>query len=295
VPVVITPPAIREASYVDDGIDLPTWPPPPSASAPPLAEVSGAASEPEITIDVVISEPPPAVVPVAEAADGVGAQVSEPVGATGAESVERLVAAQPMDPETAIEVTIPPEPAIESLAPTAVHEVLAEARPAEALQAFEATESTALQAGVDAEPLEADSIEPEPLEGEPIETEVPRAPASSRRPVALSADEPIADIAFGAEELQAPRHTPPPESGQLPASPVEEFDADVTGVRAAPQPEGVLRAEGDEPTTVQQLLPEITRAALSAASAAVTEVVGQAKPFAPTTFAAWLDATLALD
>src|SRR6185437_16720296 len=46
--------------------------------------------------------------------------------------------------------------------------------------------------------------------------ELEEAPASSRRPVA-PAEERLADLAFGAEEPQPPRHTPPPNSGRLPA------------------------------------------------------------------------------
>jgi hypothetical protein len=91
-------------------------------------------------------------------------------------------------------------------------------------------------------------------------------------------------MAFGAEEPAPPRHTPPPESGRLPAVPAVEFDADVTGVREAtpivlPRP--------------RELVPEATRAAL-VPSDGVADVVGEAQRFAPTTFAELLDASLAL-
>ena len=113
--------------------------------------------------------------------------------------------------------------------------------------------------------------------------EVEEAPLSSRRPVAPEPEERLADLAFGAEEPQPPRHTPPPESGRLPAAPPVEFDGDVTGVREA------------TPIAPRQreLLPEPTRAEL-APSDAVADLVGEAQRFAPATFAALLDASLAL-
>jgi len=113
--------------------------------------------------------------------------------------------------------------------------------------------------------------------------EVEEAPLSSRRPVAPEPEERLADLAFGAEEPQPPRHTPPPESGRLPAAPAVDFDGDVTGVREA------------TPIAPRQrdLLPEPTRAEL-APSDAVADLVGEAQRFAPATFAALLDASLAL-
>ena len=113
--------------------------------------------------------------------------------------------------------------------------------------------------------------------------EVEEAPLSSRRPVAPEPEERLADMAFGAEEPSPPRHTPPPESGRLPAAPAVEFDADVTGVREATPI--VPRS--------RELVPEATRAEL-APSDAVADLVGAAQRFAPATFAALLDASLAL-
>jgi hypothetical protein len=63
---------------------------------------------------------------------------------------------------------------------------------------------------------------------------VDEAPASSRRPVGPGHEKRIEQIAFGAEEPRPPLHTPPPESGRLPAATPVDFDADVTGVREAP-------------------------------------------------------------
>ena len=90
-------------------------------------------------------------------------------------------------------------------------------------------------------------------------------------------------MAFGAEEPRPPRHTPPPESGRLPAAPTVEFDADVTGVREATPI--VPRS--------RELVPEATHVEL-APSDAVADLVGEAQRFAPGTFAALLDASLAL-
>lgn len=119
----------------------------------------------------------------------------------------------------------------------------------------------------------------------PAEEEIPPSPISSRRPVALPAEEHLADMAFGAEEPQPPRHTPPPESGRLPAAPVEEFDADVTGVRPAPAADREALAE---------LVPEVTQPNLSTAILAA-EIQGQARALVPVTFLELLDVSLGLE
>jgi hypothetical protein len=90
-------------------------------------------------------------------------------------------------------------------------------------------------------------------------------------------------MAFGAEEPRPPRHTPPPESGRLPAAPAVEFDGDVTGVREATP---IVQRP-------RELVPAPIRAEL-APSDAVADLVGEAQRFAPATFAALLDASLAL-
>jgi hypothetical protein len=112
-------------------------------------------------------------------------------------------------------------------------------------------------------------------------------PLSSRRPVAPQTEERLADLAFGAEEPRPPRHTPPPESGRLPAAPEAEFETDVTGVREA-TPIAVAT-----PPARAELIPESTTATL-VASDAVIEVVAAAQRFSPATFNALLDASLAL-
>jgi hypothetical protein len=135
----------------------------------------------------------------------------------------------------------------------------------------------------------ADPAPPEMLDESPPEIlaaveELEEAPLSSRRPVAPEPEERLADMAFGAEEPSPPRHTPPPESGRLPAAPAIEFDGDVTGVR---------EATPIAPARTRELVPEATRAAF-APSGAVADLVGEAQRFAPATFAALLDASLAL-
>jgi hypothetical protein len=117
------------------------------------------------------------------------------------------------------------------------------------------------------------------------EEDVEEAPASSRRPVAPQPEERLAEMAFGAEEPRPARHTPPPESGRLPAAPVEEFDGDVTGVR-----EATTSSDSRRP---RELVPQAMHANL-ASSEAVVDVIGEAQQFAPTTFVALLDASLAL-
>ncbi|MGD0529380.1 MAG: hypothetical protein ABSE49_29850, partial [Polyangiaceae bacterium] len=134
-----------------------------------------------------------------------------------------------------------------------------------------------------AELRELPELEESPPEILAAVEEVEEAPRSSRRPVAPEPEERLADMAFGAEEPAPPRHTPPPESGRLPAVPAVEFDGDVTGVREATPI--VARP--------RELVPEATRPAL-AASDAVADVVGDAQRFAPATFAELLDASLAL-
>lgn len=137
--------------------------------------------------------------------------------------------------------------------------------------------------------------EPEAAPAEVSEEDIEEAPASSRRPVGPQPEERLAEMAFGAEEPSPPRHTPPPESGRLPAAPpVEEFDVDNTGVReaaktAARQPEPIpeARAAPAEPSPVS------VRGDI-APSSAVADVVGHSERAMPTRFVELLDASLAL-
>jgi hypothetical protein len=150
------------------------------------------------------------------------------------------------------------------------------------------------------EPEPAALAQAEEMPDSAVEDVVEQPPSSSRRPVAPQPEERIADIAFGAsEEAAAPRHTPPPESGKLPAAPVVEFDPDVTGVREAPaipraEPAPIEETSPAAPVAMKaKLEPEVTRAEL-AASNAVAEIVGEAQRFHPSTMADLVDASLGL-
>ncbi|MDP9149868.1 MAG: hypothetical protein M3O36_08030 [Myxococcota bacterium] len=137
--------------------------------------------------------------------------------------------------------------------------------------------------------------------------EVEQAPISSRRPVAPDPEERLALLAFGAQEPQVPRHTPPPESGQLLAMPDVEFDGDVTGVRDS-SPVSPNRSEqavavevaarpldrdlaSSAPT--RDLVPQVTRPQIGT-SEQVMDVLGEAQAFGPPTFFALLEASLKL-
>jgi hypothetical protein len=171
------------------------------------------------------------------------------------DSRERLVAAQPLAPEAA---TVEAAPRIhESAPPIEVGEL----------------------------EVPAHELLPGELEGD----EEP--PVSSRRPVASEPEERLARMAFGAEEPPQPIHTPPPESGRLPAAPAAEFepDVDVTSVRNATP---ILPRRGVEPI-LQELVPEVIAPQL-AASEAVADIVAEAQRFAPATFVELLDASLAM-
>jgi hypothetical protein len=134
-----------------------------------------------------------------------------------------------------------------------------------------------------------DSLPPGDLEAAAAEEAIEEGPASSRRPVVPEPEERLAAMAFGSEEPAPPRHTPPPESGRLPAAPIEEFDGDVTGVRDAPShPQAAARA-----SIATELEPQATRPAI-APSDEVADVLGEAQRFSPATFLALLDASLAL-
>ena len=121
---------------------------------------------------------------------------------------------------------------------------------------------------------------------ETAEAEMEEAPLSSRRPVGPQPEERLAEMAFGAEE-EPPRHTPPPESGRLPAAPAVEFDADVTGVREA-TPLAPVRIQENEPSPLRaasppparDFAPEAIHAVLPSGNG-VAEVIGKAQRFQP--------------
>lgn len=127
-------------------------------------------------------------------------------------------------------------------------------------------------------------------EFEVSEEEAEPAPASSRRPVAPEPEEQLAEIAFGSEEPPQPLHTPPPESGPLPAVPGIPFEteSDFAGLRS---PTPLLPRRLD--ALPHALDPEAVRPEIPP-SDAVGEFIAQAQRFAPPTFVALLDASLAL-
>jgi hypothetical protein len=143
------------------------------------------------------------------------------------------------------------------------------------------------------EPAAEPEVAPAELRDEERDEEIEEAPASSRRPVGSQPEERLAEMAFGAEEPSPPRHTPPPESGRLPAAPSEpEFDVDTRGVRDA---KSVARPS--EPQPVPQPAAELAPVAVRgdvAPSSAVADVVGRAERAAPSRFVELLDASLAL-
>ncbi len=293
-------------SIVDDDEvgDWPTRPPP----APLKAQIEAAA----------IGEPrePPREQPPADQQVQEPVQEERPAGVAGPaeevapekayESRERLVAATSVAPEE-----LSAEAAAEAPAETGAEvevEVQAEAdagyAPAAEIAPSSAPEVEAVVEEAPSDPAvaEADTLEEE------------ETPASSRRPVAQQPEERIAQIAFGAEEPREPLHTPPPESGRLPAAAVVEFDGDVTGVRDS-APVAPLRAgrsasareqtPSEMPTKevdsrpaqpvaqVHELSPEPTHPQLPETDA-VAELIGEAQRFSPGTLVALLDASLAL-
>ena len=237
---------------------LPPEPVAPVVPAPPVPPVLAAPAPvpvapfpaPEVHVAEAVAEAPVDAVP----SDMFAAAAPEPAAAPeNAESRERLIVAAPL-PEPSLDTTL------ELDEPLAAHPAPMEAKPESQL-----------------DPSEVDVVLEEPVE---------EAPVSSRRAVVAEPQERLSEMAFGAEEQQAPRHTPPPESGRLPAAPEEAGVGDITGVREAsslPLPQAAARVLTAEPTAAQ-LQP----------SDAVAQVIGDALDFAPASFLALLDASLAL-
>jgi len=223
--------------------------------AQPAARSSRAATEADIVLEVEVQEVTGDTV--------IGVPVEEVMAPEALGSRERLVAAEPIaaEPSELPAAELPDRgPPVEEMGP----EILAD---------------------------ESDVEET---------AEIEEAPLSSRRPVGPQPEERLAEMAFGAEE-EPPRHTPPPESGRLPAAPAVEFDGDVTGVREA-TPIAPVHAQEEEasplraaaaPTPTRELVPEATHATLPIGDG-VAEIIGEAQGFQPSSFAALLDASLAL-
>jgi hypothetical protein len=230
---------------------------------------------------------------------------SEPRHAAPAPVIVQPVAAKlaveddPIDLDEPDHPTIPPPPADEAPAAMAAVDVAVEVdvtldEPVAAMPVTEALSSeerlVAVEPAVElghaslAEPLSPPAAEVEPLaaepQPEPVDEQVEEPPISSRRPLAPEPEERLADMAFGAVEQRPPLHTPPPESGRLPAAPEVEYAADEnTGVHPA-MPASTVTAEA-------------THAELRG-DENVAAIRGTVRAFQPATFAELLEASLSL-
>jgi hypothetical protein len=228
----------------------------PTLPPPPLAAATDA--DFAVDVDVPSGTPEPAA-------------VAPPEGGDATDSRERLSAAPPVPLDSAAD-SVDAGPSVEQ-----VDELLKESN-----------EETS-EGGIAGDAIAASEIAGDE------DDEIEETPASSRRPVTSPPEERLAELAFGADEQQPARHTPPPKSGRLPAPPAVEFDADVTGVRATP---GV--AQDDEVPSAPRPAPSVLAAQVvrpsfeSGPSVVVPDVIGEAQRFAPATFLALLDASLSL-
>jgi hypothetical protein len=291
-PPVPAPVAVVAAPVASAPVVAPA--PPPVAAAPPPAAVAPPAFVPPPVRAVPAPPPPPSPEP------------PEAVEETTLPPPPLVEVSSEADFDVDVDVSMPtPEPARASEAPevlAAEAEVsdldapgLRDSRERLSAAPAVAPEPAAVDAGPTVERVEVLSDE-EGVAAEDEEEELEEAPASSRRPVAPP-EERLAELAFGTEEPQPPRHTPPPKSGRLPAPPAGDFDPDVTGVRAAaPGLSLDEEAPASAPTTAPSVLSaQSVRADLgSGANARVPDVIGEAQAFAPATFLALLDASLSL-
>jgi hypothetical protein len=231
-------------------VELSTW-------SPPAIDATTRELEIEVEVDYV----EPAQVSVAERSAG----AEGPAPGTS-ESVERLVAAQP---------TVVSEGALD-LAPPPPEDAGGEPR----------TTAAALEGEMDRS--REDSAPPVETEAGGDQEEPEPVPASSRRQVMMTEpEERLEQMAFGSTETPPPRHTPPPESGRMPAAPAVELEGGATGLRE------VVQSAAEPPPSVVQLAPQPTRATLDSRDD-IAEVLGQAEAFQPATFSALLDAAMAL-
>jgi hypothetical protein len=266
-----------------DEIEALTIPPPPAPPPRPLAPLAAppAPAPPPLAALAPPAPPPPPVAALAPPAPAPPPSAPPPAAAP-ASAPPPMRAALRTEADVVVDVDV--DVMQEGVGDTVIGVAPEEATLGESLDSRERL--------VVAEPLIGAVIEippPESLGEAPLDLlavveEAEEPPLSSRRAVEPGPEERLEEMAFGAEEPSPPRHTPPPESGRLPAAPPAiELDADVTGVREAPPM--VTRA--------RELTPESTRAELTPHDA-VADIVGEAQRFAPPTFAALLDASLAL-
>jgi hypothetical protein len=286
-PVAVVAAPVASAPVVAPAPPPPAFVPPPAAVAPPAfvpppvravpAPPPPPSPEPPETIEETTLPPPPLVEVSSEADFDVDVDVSMPT------------------PEPATASEAPEVLAAEAEVPDLDAPGLRDSRERLSAAPAVAPEPAAVDAGPTAPRVEVLSDE-EGVAAEDEEEELEEAPASSRRPVAPP-EERLAELAFGTEEPQPARHTPPPKSGRLPAPPAGDFDPDVTGVRAAAPG---LSLDEEAPVSAQTTAPSVlsaqsVRADLaSGANVRVPDVIGEAQAFAPATFLALLDASLSL-
>jgi hypothetical protein len=270
------------------------------------------AAEPLLAVAVAVSQPPqdeielpPLSADVAprldEAARSAILELDEPaedLDATVARQVPEQIAAMraPARTETEIVVDVEVQAATQETVIAIAAEESAVPEASQSRERLVAAEPVADEASTAESPaaemveasavLEVQSVLEVAVE-EPVEEE--EAPASSRRPVAPPPEERLEEMAFGASEPEPPRHTPPPESGRLPAASEEDYDADITGVRSSGKSVHPAAAPID-------LVPEATLADLSSSArmGEVADVVGNTSMPALTTFVAVLDVSIAL-
>jgi hypothetical protein len=180
---------------------------------------------------------------------------------------------------SADEVSAPPTDRADSVPPEPAAPEMGVGVAAEAASSQERLVMTEPEPAEVPEPVGPVSL-PEPAAAAEVEAEE-EPPASSRRPLAPQPEERLAEMAFGATEPRPAMHTPPPESGRLPAAPAADVDFpdEDTGVHAAQPPAPIT--------------PQATRAELYP-SADVAKTHGAVAAFHPTTFAELLDASLRL-
>jgi hypothetical protein len=247
-----------------------------------LARVTSRASEPRAVraVAAAVAEqraPEPEFSPTSTLVDEAEPEHTQPI--------ELPTRIPPRGPQpTDVEIDLP-EPAIElGLEPAAQSD--------ERIVAAKAITSDLL----DALPVEVE-LAPEVPEAELDEEP---APSSSPRPVGPPPGELLEKQAFGEKAPEPALHTPPPESGKLPAASelpslaeAADYDnQDITGVHHAP----AVRARDERLQSGEHrthLEPEIV-ASSPKASREVANVIGAANAFQPATFAELLDASLKL-
>jgi hypothetical protein len=252
-----------------------------------LARVRSRAAEPRPSAAVAPAHAAPPRAVAAHAPEPIDEDDDQPTvpppPGVGPPEIPRVTAPRPpSEPAAAIdvpvEVDLSPEPPEAAGGPAEPVVAAAEAASQERLvmaepEPMEPTASPAPVGEVAQQPAPVTEVEPEPAEEEP--------PASSRRPLAPQPEERLAEMAFGATEPRPALHTPPPESGRLPAAPAADVDFpdEDTGVHAAHPPTPIT--------------PEATRADLSG-PANVAKTHGTVQAFHPKTFAELLEASLKL-